>query len=271
MTTWAWVRQPHDKHPLDQPFAWALIQPRRRRHRRCCTPSTRGARAPSPPACGCVPRWADERVGEINDIACFDPEEADDRTDRSPRCPRSASASCVTSSRSAASARRPGSTTTFTAGRATTRFLRGIIDQKLLGQQACPVAARSTCPPAAPDPSPRRAHRGEVELAHVGTVTSFCVVNVAFYGSVMEIPYVSALILLDGADLRSCTSSRRCRPTRSTSACGSRRSGSTTPTSPRRSSSVQATSTTRLDPQPGTADRVDEAAPRLIRAEGGES
>ena len=40
-----------------------------------------------------------------------------------------------------------------------------------------------------------------VEVAQVGTVTSFCVVNLQFYGSVMEIPYVSALILLDGADL----------------------------------------------------------------------
>ena len=25
ISTWAWVTQPHEKHPLDQPFAWALI------------------------------------------------------------------------------------------------------------------------------------------------------------------------------------------------------------------------------------------------------
>jgi len=35
----------------------------------------------------------------------------------------------------------------------------------------------------------------------VGTVASFCVVNVAFYGSEMEITYVSANILLDGSEL----------------------------------------------------------------------
>ena len=41
----------------------------------------------------------------------------------------------------------------------------------------------------------------QVEVAHVGTLTSFCVVNVAFYGQGMEIPYTSGLIRLDGADL----------------------------------------------------------------------
>jgi uncharacterized OB-fold protein len=41
----------------------------------------------------------------------------------------------------------------------------------------------------------------EVELGHSGTITSFCVVNVPFMGNLMEIPYVSALIVLDGADI----------------------------------------------------------------------
>jgi len=26
VTTWAWVHQPRDKHPLDHPFAWALVR-----------------------------------------------------------------------------------------------------------------------------------------------------------------------------------------------------------------------------------------------------
>jgi len=40
-----------------------------------------------------------------------------------------------------------------------------------------------------------------IDLPHVGTLVSFCVVNVAFYGQGMEIPYTSGLILLDGSDL----------------------------------------------------------------------
>jgi uncharacterized OB-fold protein len=41
----------------------------------------------------------------------------------------------------------------------------------------------------------------EVELPDTGIVTTFCVVNVPFLGQRIEIPYVSAYILLDGADI----------------------------------------------------------------------
>ena len=89
---------------------------------------------------------------------------------------------------------------TFTAGDATTRFLNGITQKKVIGQQATPTS-KVYVPPRGADPELGAATPIEVEVAQVGTVTSYCVVNVAFYGSVMEIPYVSALILLDGADL----------------------------------------------------------------------
>ncbi len=88
----------------------------------------------------------------------------------------------------------------FTAGDATTRFLKGITQKKIIGQQANP-GSRVYVPPRGADPELGAATPIEVEVAQVGTVTSFCVVNLQFYGSVMEIPYVSVLILLDGADL----------------------------------------------------------------------
>jgi uncharacterized OB-fold protein len=88
----------------------------------------------------------------------------------------------------------------FTAGDATSRFLRGITQKKIIGQRATPDS-RVYVPPRGADPELGAATPIEVEVAQVGTVTSFCVVNLQFYGSVMEIPYVSALILLDGADL----------------------------------------------------------------------
>jgi uncharacterized OB-fold protein len=43
--------------------------------------------------------------------------------------------------------------------------------------------------------------REQVDLPHKGTLTSFCIVNVQFYGQAMEVPYTSGLIKLDGADL----------------------------------------------------------------------
>ena len=68
ITTWAWVTEPHAKHPLDEPFAWALITPDG-----ADTPMLGAVQAPS---MGVVstgarvqPVWADEREGHIHDIA----------------------------------------------------------------------------------------------------------------------------------------------------------------------------------------------------------
>ena len=88
----------------------------------------------------------------------------------------------------------------FTAGDASSRFLRGITQKKIIGQKANETS-RVYVPPRGADPELGATTPIEVEVAQVGTVTSFCMVNVAFYGSVMELPYTSALILLDGADL----------------------------------------------------------------------
>ncbi len=41
----------------------------------------------------------------------------------------------------------------------------------------------------------------QIELPHVGIVTTFCVVNVDFTGQAIDIPYVSATVLFDGADI----------------------------------------------------------------------
>jgi uncharacterized OB-fold protein len=89
---------------------------------------------------------------------------------------------------------------TFTPGDATSRFLAGITQKKIIGQQATPTS-KVYVPPRGADPELGAATPIEVEVAQVGTITSFCVVNLQFYGSGMEIPYTSALILLDGADL----------------------------------------------------------------------
>jgi uncharacterized OB-fold protein len=88
---------------------------------------------------------------------------------------------------------------TFTAGEATTRFLRGIKEKRIMGERA--PGGKVYVPSRGADPQLGVPTSEQVELPHVGTLTSFCVVNVAFYGQGMEIPYTSGLILLDGADL----------------------------------------------------------------------
>jgi uncharacterized OB-fold protein len=73
VTTWAWVHRPREKHPLDRPFAWALV--------RLDGADTAmlhavdaGDEAKMSTGMRVTVRWRDERVGEIHDIACFVPE-----------------------------------------------------------------------------------------------------------------------------------------------------------------------------------------------------
>jgi uncharacterized OB-fold protein len=73
VTTWCWVRTPMPKHPLDRPFAWALIRPDG-----ADTAMLHAVDAGSIDAMTTgmrvVPRWRDEREGHINDLECFVPE-----------------------------------------------------------------------------------------------------------------------------------------------------------------------------------------------------
>ena len=72
VTTWSWVVSPLDKHPLDKPFAWALVK-----IDGADTSMLHAVDAGSIEAMKSGMkvkiRWADERVGTIRDIACFEP------------------------------------------------------------------------------------------------------------------------------------------------------------------------------------------------------
>ncbi|HLT17493.1 MAG TPA: OB-fold domain-containing protein [Acidimicrobiales bacterium] len=70
--TWAWVRHPMPKHPLDRPFAWALVRPDG-----ADVSFLQAVDAGSVDAMSTgmrvQPRWADEREGSILDLACWEP------------------------------------------------------------------------------------------------------------------------------------------------------------------------------------------------------
>jgi hypothetical protein len=73
VTTWAWVATPRAKHPLDRPFAWALI--------RLDGADTAmlhavdaGEEAAMRTGLRVRPRWREERVGHILDVCYFEPE-----------------------------------------------------------------------------------------------------------------------------------------------------------------------------------------------------
>ena len=67
----------------------------------------------------------------------------------------------------------------YTAGAASSRFLRAVKEKKLMGQR-CPQCGKVYLPPRGACPTDGVPTTDEVELPHTGTVTTFCVVNVPF-------------------------------------------------------------------------------------------
>ncbi len=71
--SWAWVTRPRANHPLQQPFAWALV-----RLDGADTGMLHAVDAGSESAMSTGMRvrvrWASEREGGMRDIACFEPE-----------------------------------------------------------------------------------------------------------------------------------------------------------------------------------------------------
>jgi uncharacterized OB-fold protein len=75
VSTWSWVEKPRARHPLPHPFAWALVK-----LDRADTPMLHAVDTGSidrvKTGMRVRIRWRKERVGEIGDIACFEPEGA---------------------------------------------------------------------------------------------------------------------------------------------------------------------------------------------------
>lgn len=88
----------------------------------------------------------------------------------------------------------------FTAGLAQSRFLKGLSQGRFLGQR-CPRCHKVYVPPRGSCPTDGVPTTDEVELSNRGTVTTYCVVNVPFQGQSIEIPYICAQVLLDGANI----------------------------------------------------------------------
>ncbi|USX54927.1 Zn-ribbon domain-containing OB-fold protein [Lentzea sp. HUAS12] len=183
---WSWIPEPLEGQPLDRPFAWALIQ-----LDGADTSLLHAVDAGSPEEISTGARvrvrWRGERVGAITDIECFElsdepaeePTEAEDVT-------------MVTTP----------VTLHYTHSASPTEdpFLRGLMEGRLLGQR-CPSCEKVYFPPRPACPTDGVPTTDQVELADRGTITTFCVVNVPFLGQRIPPPYVSAYVLLDGADI----------------------------------------------------------------------
>ncbi|TNY36947.1 Zn-ribbon domain-containing OB-fold protein [Thermomonospora catenispora] len=178
--SWSWVPRPRHGHPLDRPFAWALIKPdgadTALLHALDMGVHELGAKPPKTLTTGMRvrPRWRAERRGHIGDIECFLPEVA-----------------VITAPTRLEYRLRPG--------RAQDRFLEGISQGRILGDR-CPVCEQVIVPMRGLCPRDGVPTVEEVELPHTGTVTTFAVNNIPDPRA-PEVPFVSAYVLLDGAGM----------------------------------------------------------------------
>jgi uncharacterized OB-fold protein len=86
----------------------------------------------------------------------------------------------------------------ISAGENRSAFLRALTDGRILGAR-CDTCGKVYLPPRGACPVDGTPITDQVEVAHSGTVTTFCVVNIKFSPRAPELPYVCAQVLLDGA------------------------------------------------------------------------
>jgi uncharacterized OB-fold protein len=197
VASWTWVPEPVAGQPFDRPFAFALV-------------TLDGADAPFLHALDVSApdqvstgmrvrvRWAEERVGAITDIACFEPlhPEVEERG-----APPTSGGTTDPVTGPVTSIVTPVSLDyRYAASPEESAFYRGLHEGRIVGQR-CPACRKVYVPPRSACPADGTPTSEEVEVAQTGTITTFCIVNVPFLGQKITPPYVSAYVLLDGADI----------------------------------------------------------------------
>jgi hypothetical protein len=200
VVTWSWMEEPLEGQPLTTPFAWALV-----RLDGTDTPILHAVDAPHAQLRTGMRvriRWAAERGQGIRDIACFEPDDGSsansgDTADLTSGLATAEPAGAEQVTMVTTPIRLPY---THTASAQESSFLRALTEGRLLGGR-CPVCQKVYVPPRGACPVDGVPTADEVELPDEGMVTTFCVVNVPFLGQRITPPYVSAYVLLDGADI----------------------------------------------------------------------
>lgn len=196
VTSWTWVPEPVKGQPFDRPFAWALVT-----FDGADTPMLHALDVTSPDQVSTGMRvrvrWAEERVGAITDIAAFEPVSD---TVVEVRGARATSLETTTGEAVTGVITPVSLDYLYAASPEESAFYRGLNEGRIVGQR-CPACQKVYVPPRSACPADGTPTAEEVELAQTGTITTFCVVNVPFLGQKITPPYVSAYVLLDGADI----------------------------------------------------------------------
>lgn len=190
VTTWTWVAEPRPDHPLDRPFAWALIRPDGA-DTALLHAVDAGSKAAMATGMRVHPLWRGERTGSIKDIACFAPGESaveapplDGEAELEP-------VSMVTIPSRLEYRLRPGTIWNH--------FIDGMARGQIRGTR-CTTCGKVYVPPRGACPADGLPATEWVDLPDTGVLTTFAVNNVPAAGA-PEVPFISGYVLLDGADI----------------------------------------------------------------------
>lgn len=189
--SWSWAASPLAGQPLQQPFAWVLV-----RLDGADTAVLHALDAGSPEqvhtGMRVRVRWAMQPVGCIADIECFEPTSGSGPAGSAKPAGDLPAIEVITTPVSLR--------VEHTASPQETTYLLALQEGRLVGQR-CAQCGKVYIPPRGACPVDGIPTTEDVELPDRGIVTTFCIVNVPFYGQRITPPYVAAYVLLDGADI----------------------------------------------------------------------
>lgn len=193
VTTWTWQETPLAGQPYDRPFAWALVL-----LDGADTPILHAVDAGHKDNMSTGMRvtaaWAGERTGSIHDLG-FVPEHHPEHEPDAATPGR-----CHTGGLDEHGVLQTPIRLeyTYTPGTTGSQFLHAIREGRIVGRR-CPDCSKVYVPPGGACPMCGTALGDEVEVADIGTVATFAIINVS--AAPIPLPYVSAEVLFDGADI----------------------------------------------------------------------
>jgi uncharacterized OB-fold protein len=190
VTSWTWVDVPRADHPLDRPFAWALIRPDGADTALLHAVDS-GSKAAMATGMRVHATWRGERTGSIKDIASFAPGEGPSEVPVLADEPELSPVSVVTLPHRLEYRLRGGTVWNH--------FIDGMARGQIRATR-CPACGKVYVPPRGACPADGLPATEWIDLPDTGVLTTFAVNNVPAAGA-PEVPFISGYVLLDGADI----------------------------------------------------------------------
>jgi uncharacterized OB-fold protein len=192
--SWTWVADPDASHPLDRPFALALVQIDGADSSLLHVVDVE-AEARMHSGLAVQADWREERTGSIRDIRAFVTYPGE--PSRPGALPPAEAPGSATPERVVTTITVPY---TYEPGVTLSGFLQGLGEGRIEGGR-CPTCSGVYVPSRVRCPQCRVGPLDRVELPDRGSVASYTVVHLPFPGLTVDLPFVCAWIRLEGADV----------------------------------------------------------------------